>query len=284
MREESGFSILEVVIVVVVVAVLLLVTIPTFIGASERARDAEARSHVRNALGAAVAHYAEEGAFTADTATLESLEPALDWSEMDASIGGVVATVASVSVGGDDRDGQMVCLASRSTTGRDFLLVRIATGPDAGTYYGVDATMPRRHLGRRRVVDGRLVAACHVPAGDPASFLADPVARWCTPVAVAVSRSRHLNSRASARNVRRRSPTRDASGRGGDQAAGEAGAQTRDASPLSERAGPRRAKRVSGSLLSRMRARSSASRSSLRSDHSGCRARLRISWGSASRS
>lgn len=172
---EDGFTLIELLVAVLIIAVLLLIAIPQFLGARNRAHDRRAQSNIRNALATQRVYYVEHGRYLANAAELENWEPALDWTQSDAALDGVLAAAPSVVVDyGFDVDGdgshncsvntsngvttvsgdcyldaRMVCLVSVSASGTRFLLVDVATGSEAGTYFneGVDCPADPSGLG-----------------------------------------------------------------------------------------------------------------------------------------
>lgn len=167
-HSEDGFTLIELLVVVLVIGILLAVAIPTLLGARSRAQDRQAHSNLRNALTTESAYYTQQDRYTADATELETWEPGLDWSQPDASSGGVVAEALGgivdpgIDVDGDGGhncsvstsngvttvsgdcylDADIVCLVSVSASGTTFLLVRVATGPEAGTYYNEGVACP----------------------------------------------------------------------------------------------------------------------------------------------
>ncbi|MEA3018822.1 MAG: type pilus assembly protein PilA, partial [Actinomycetota bacterium] len=53
MRNDEGFTLIELMVVVLIIAILIAIAIPTFLGAQNRARDRGAQSDLRNGLTAA---------------------------------------------------------------------------------------------------------------------------------------------------------------------------------------------------------------------------------------
>lgn len=137
--DESGFTLIELMVVVLIIAILIAIAIPTFLGARKRAQDRQAQSNLRNGLTAEKTFYADAQGYTTSTTELNAIESNLNWTTDDAGARGVeVRTVA----GGTSGD-QAVVLASLSKSGTMFcikdiaqnLTTAVAGDTDAGTYY-----------------------------------------------------------------------------------------------------------------------------------------------------
>ena len=81
--DESGFTLIELMVVVLIIAILIAIAIPTFLGAKSRAQDKAAQSSLRNALTNAKGIYTDQDSYGA-TATLRdavctAAEPSLQF-------------------------------------------------------------------------------------------------------------------------------------------------------------------------------------------------------------
>jgi type IV pilus assembly protein PilA len=81
--DESGFTLIELMVVVLIIAILIAIAIPTFLGARQRAQDKAAQSSLRNTLTAAKTIYTDGEDYTDATpgaaGTLKATEPSLNF-------------------------------------------------------------------------------------------------------------------------------------------------------------------------------------------------------------
>jgi type IV pilus assembly protein PilA len=126
---QTGFTLIELMVVVMIIAILIAVLIPAFLGASNRARDRATQSDLRNGLTAEKTVYTDKQDFSSDTSTagLKGVETALDWGgRLKVFVGDAVTT----------GDNGVVCLDELSKSGKTYSIADVATGPLVGTYYG----------------------------------------------------------------------------------------------------------------------------------------------------
>ncbi len=82
-RDERGFTLIELMTVILIVGILVVIALPTFLGARTRASDVAAQSDVRNAFAAEKAYYTDNLTYTTDPATMTAIEAAITYLDGD---------------------------------------------------------------------------------------------------------------------------------------------------------------------------------------------------------
>ncbi|MHB8512536.1 MAG: type II secretion system protein [Actinomycetota bacterium] len=136
--EESGFTLIELMVVVLIIAILIAIAIPTFLGARQRAQNRALQSNLRNAFTAEKTYYTDNQAYTDNSATaLTNIEPSLTYAGNVAP-----ATVGTVYVyyGTTTTTNDTMILGGISASGTCYYIKDVASGP--GTTYGSSTASP----------------------------------------------------------------------------------------------------------------------------------------------
>jgi type IV pilus assembly protein PilA len=78
LRDQRGFTLIEILVVILIIGILAAIAIPSFISQKDKATDSGAKSFVRNMQTAQEAYYTDNGAYTSSLSALQTIEPALN--------------------------------------------------------------------------------------------------------------------------------------------------------------------------------------------------------------
>jgi type IV pilus assembly protein PilA len=131
-HNDDGFTLIELMVVVLIIAILMAIAIPSFLGAQTKAKDRAAQSDLRNALTAAKTQatdysglYYKAASTNTDAASLQALEPSLQFTATITDAGGLSSGKLGVVVGAS---GANITLIRKSASGMYYCLSNTNSG------------------------------------------------------------------------------------------------------------------------------------------------------------
>lgn len=162
--EESGFTLVELMVVLLVMGILLAIAIPTFLGVTKGANDRSSQSNLTNVMTAAKTIFAQGGTYPTTATmlvTLKTTEPELNYSTKASN------KVTTVSVA-TSTTGKILTLADWMTKTTVCWVARdseVSAALTAGVRYAVTAA---KATGTKTCLASTVTAASYSATYPPA--------------------------------------------------------------------------------------------------------------------